>query len=175
MKSFAYLLLCMGLFLTVGCNKDDDSSENENITTVEIHLTGPGLDKRFVWNDPDGDGGASPTIDRITLPPLTGNISCFVHFYDRSKNPVQDLTTEIEAEKDAHLILLTVTGPKVTITPQDRDSKGLPFGLLTKWQTDQPATGTLRVRLIHEPTDKNSTTNPGGEVDADVQFPIDIK
>lgn len=174
LQKSALLLLLLGgtIFSMSSCEKE---GEEENITTVEVHLTGPGLDRKFYWNDPDGDGGNAPTIDRITLPPLTGNIRCQLHFYDRSVTPEKDITEEISGERDAHMITYNITGAKVTISNIDRDSKGKQFGLSSVWQTDQPSTGSLQLRLFHEPTNKDNTNDPGGEIDIEVSFPVEVK
>jgi hypothetical protein len=157
------------------CDKDEETAE-ENITTIEVHLTGPGFDQKFYWNDTDGDGGAAPTIDEITLPALTGNIACHLHVYDRSVTPEVDITEEIEAESADHLFVYTLTGATgLTLGDFNTDSNGARFGLTSTWETGQPGTGSLNIKLYHEPTDKSSTTAPGGDVDFDVTFPVKIQ
>lgn len=168
-----FAFLSTGLLVT-GCKKDEET-EQENITTIILHLTGPGYDRMFAWEDLDGDGGNAPLIAEIEMPPLTGNITCEVLVYDKSKSPVANITEEILEESDVHLFTFTIDGADFTISDSDQDSNGAPFRQKTTWQTDQPSTGTLNVRLYHEPSDKTSTTNPGGEVDFDVTFPVKIQ
>ncbi len=170
----ALLLMCASLFFTA-CRNDEEETVEENITTVEVHLTGPGFDKKFFYNDLDGDGGAAPTIDKIQMPPLTGSIKCHVHVYDRSKTPNVDITEEIETESNEHLFTYAISGAKFTIANLDKDRNGKPFGLTSVWQTDQPSTGTVNIKLYHEPTNKDNSAAPGGEVDFDVTFPVEIK
>lgn len=164
-------LLSTNLFIT-GCKDDDSSTEQENITKVVLHFSGPGLDAEFEWNDPDGPGGNAPEIDEITLPPLTGNINCHLHVYDSNR----DLTDEIAAEAAEHLIVYL---PEASIdavwTYADADGNGKPLGLETSWTTDQPSSGNLRVVLYHEPVNKGDLNNPGGETDFDVTFPVRIQ
>jgi hypothetical protein len=174
LQKSAVLLLLLGgtIFSMSSCEKE---GEEENITTVEVHLTGPGFDRKFYWSDPDGDGGNAPTIDRITLPPSTNNIRCQLHFYDRSVTPEKDITEEIAGERDKHMVTYSITGAQVTVSNIDRDSKGKQFGLSSVWQTSQASTGSLRLRLYHEPTNKDDVNNPGGEIDIEVSLPVEIK
>lgn len=154
------------------CKKDEETAE-ENITTIEVHLTGPGFDRKFYWNDTDADGVAN-TLDTIALPPLTGNIQAHLHVYDRSVSPEIDLTEEIEAESNDHLFVYATATAGLTISNLNTDANGKPFGITSTWATDQPGTGSLNIKLYHEPTDKTSTSNPGGDVDFDVTFPVKI-
>ena len=174
-RTLSLAVLSATLFIA-GCEDDDSITEQENITTVVLHFTGPGLDAEFEWNDPDGPGGNAPEIDEIVLPPLTANITCHIHVYDRSKNPVAEITDEIEAEANDHLL---VYQPDASIDAfwmyADVDGNNKPLGIETTWATDQPSAGNLRVVLYHEPTNKNDLNNPGGEVDFDVTFPVKIE
>ncbi|MCB0545250.1 MAG: hypothetical protein KDC61_06415 [Saprospiraceae bacterium] len=157
------------------CKDDDTTTEQENITTVEVHLTGPGMDMKFYWRDLDGPGGTAPVIDEITLPAMTDNIMCHLHVYDESKTPTDNITEEIEAENVDHLFVLTPTGADVSIASDDTDDNGAPFNLETLWTTGSASTGTLNIKLHHEPTDKANTASPGGETDFDVTFPVKIQ
>ncbi|MBX2892450.1 MAG: hypothetical protein KF734_16100 [Saprospiraceae bacterium] len=175
LHTFLLALLFAGLFVA-GCKDNDDGTEQENITTVVLHFIGPGFDREFEWNDLDGPGGNAPTVQTIELPPLTGNITCRVHVYDRSKTPAEDITEEIEEEADEHLVVyIPDASVSATWSYDDTDSKGKPLGIKTKWQTNQPSAGNLRVILYHEPTNKDNLSNPGGEVDFDVTFPVRIQ
>jgi hypothetical protein len=166
--------MATALFLTTGCKKDKETAE-ENITTVEVHLTGAGFDKKFYWNDPDGDGGAAPVIDPIKIAPNVTNLRCHLHVYDRSKTPEIDITEEIEAESNDHLFVFTTTGANLTVAYDDKDQNNQNFGLITKWASGAASKGKIRIRLFHEPTDKNNTNAPGGEVDFDIEMPVTIE
>ena len=172
-KGIVALLLLTATFSA--CDKHDHGTESELITTVEVHLTGPGLDKKFLWNDIDGDGGNAPAIDTIVAPPLTGNITCEIHVYDRSKNPEENITEEIEAESADHLFTYTINGADFTIAYADQDANGSNFGLKTLWATDQPSSGSLNIKLFHEPSDKSNLLSPGGDEDFNIVFPVVIR
>jgi len=177
MKKYLFLLLfalTMGFF---ACKDDDDNidTEQELITTVVLHFTGPGVDQEFEFEDLDGAGGNNPTTDTIVLPPLTGNLRCHIHVYDRSKTPQEDITEEIEAEDEEHLFVFNIQGADMAFVYDDADSNGAPLGIETIWTTDQPSAGSLRVTLYHEPTNKIYLSDPGGDVDVEVTFPVVIK
>jgi hypothetical protein len=166
--------LVTALFLTTGCKKDQET-EQEIITTVEVHLTGTGFDKKFYWNDPDGDGGAAPVIDAIKIAPNTANLRCHIRVYDRSKTPEIDITEEIEAESNDHLFVYNVTGANLTVAYDDKDENNQNVGLITKWSSAAASSGKIRIRLFHEPADKNNLSAPGGEVDFDIEMPVVIE
>jgi hypothetical protein len=172
-KGIAALLLLSATFSA--CDKHDHGTEGELITTIQVHLTGPGLDKTFLWNDEDGDGGSAPAIDTIALPPLTGSITCELSVFDRSKDPDENITEEIEAESADHLFTYTINGADFNITYADQDANGKNFGLKTLWVSDQPSTGSLNIKLFHEPADKSNLNSPGGDEDFNVVFPVVIR
>jgi hypothetical protein len=174
MTTYHYLLLLTAFSLVLfSCKKDKDDNEQELITTVELHFTGPGIDARFKYEDLDGPGGNAPVIDTITLPANTADLNCFIHVYDRSKNPAVDITDEILEEDKEHLFVFGVSGPAApAIVYADADGNGAPLGVRTKWTTGQMGLANVRVTLYHEPSDKGNLGNPGGEVDVDVTFPV---
>lgn len=176
---FSILSSLLILLLTIpflnGCKKHDHT-EQENITTIKLLVTGPGFNQTFTWNDADGPGGNAPVIDEIALPASTAGLQCAVLVSDESQSPAVDYTSEILAENEAHLFIWTITGgASLTITGADQDASGKPFSQITNWVTGQASTGFLNVKLYHEPTDKTNSANPGGEVDFDIAFPVKIQ
>lgn len=169
------LLATTGLFFTACNNDDDDGTAQENITTIQVHLTGAGLDQEFEWNDLDGVGGNNPVIDTIVVPAMTGDILSHIHVYDRSKTPEVDITDEIEAESGAHLLTYAVAGANLNIAYDDADDNGKPLGIKTIWTNTGASTGTLRIILYHEPSNKDNLSDPGGETDFDVTFPVVVQ
>ena len=175
LKHSLLLFMLPGLIFLNACT-DQNLTEQENITTIKLLVTGPGFDQTFTWNDSDGPGGNAPVIDEIVLPVSTTGLQCAILVSDESQSPAVDYTTEITAENTAHLFTWTVSGgASLTITGADQDSSGKPFGQITNWATGQTSTGFLTVKLYHEPTDKNNSANPGGEVDFDIAFPVKIQ
>lgn len=168
MRNFLFVLLAAGLFVA-GC-KDDDITIEENITKVEVQITGGGIDKKFAWEDADGDGGNAPTIETITLLPNVA-YSAHIHVYDGAT----EINDEIEGESNDHLFTFTVTGANLTVSELNTDANGAPFGLESRWTSAASSTGTVNIKLYHEPTDKSNAANPGGDVDFDVTFPVQIQ
>ena len=170
-----YLLLPVFAALAFSACKKDDKTEQELITTIELHFTGANnFNQKFYWKDLDGDGGAAPTIDTIVLAP-NATLNCFTHVYDESKNPKLDITEEIEAESAEHLFIYNPSSSVVEITSNSVDSNGNAFRISTEWKTTATGAGSVRVRLLHEP-DK-SAADPGatGETDFDVTFPVVVR
>lgn len=165
------LLFCTLTFNA--CKKDPDATTQENITTISLHLSCNGFDQTFTWQDLDGAGGNAPQIEEIKIP-VDKELSCEITVLDKSKTPVVDLTEEIEAEDAAHLFTFGLTGANATIEYDDKDDNGKNVGLKTKWKTIATSSGSLKLRLYHEPTDKSNTANPGGEIDVEVDFPVAV-
>ncbi len=164
-----FALFTMSLFVT-GCKDGNSPTAEENITKVEVHLVGGGINKEFAWEDADGSGGNAPTVeDIVILPNVT--YTAHIHVYDGAK----EVTSEIADERDVHLFTFTVTGANLTVSELDLDGNGKPFGGDSKWISGTASAGSVNIKLHHEPTDKINAANPGGEVDFDVVFPVKIQ
>ncbi len=168
--------ISLALLTMAGCKKDS-STEQENITRVEVHLTGSGgFDQEFEWSDPDGGSTSNATAETIVIPATAGaTIHCHVHVYDDTKTPAQDLTEDIEAESNDHLFVYDITGANIGVAYDDTDANGQNFGIETLWTKGAASTGTLRIRLYHQPTDKSNLSTPGGEVDFDINMPVTVE
>jgi hypothetical protein len=175
-KNLPTLLLTIAASATIffsGCKKDKET-ESEVITKVAVHLTGIGtsFDQEFEAIDSDGDGVFN-SIDTIKLP-QNATFNCRMHVYDETKNPVLDITDEIEAESADHLFVFKASGLGLVISNLNWDSNGNPFGLESIWATGFMASGPVEISLIHEPTDKTAA-DPGGDVDFQVIFPVVVE
>ncbi|MCC6280244.1 MAG: hypothetical protein IT262_06585 [Saprospiraceae bacterium] len=174
LRTLLFSLLATGLMIG-GCKKDEETVQ-ENITRVQVHLTGAnGFDQEFEWSDPDGGDASNATVETIVIPASAGtNIHCHLHVYDDTKTPVEDLTEEIEAESDVHLFVFNVTGANIGVAYDDTDSNGKKVGIESLWTKGAASTGSINIKLYHEPTDKDNLSAPGGEVDFDVDFPVTV-
>lgn len=178
-KKFASIITGAAVLTLVlfnsACDRESGPAVEENITTIVVHLTGANFDKEFTWEDTDGDGVAN-TLDTITVPASTGNLACHLHVYDRSATPEIDLSEEIEGESTEHLFVYTVNPANlVTVGSLNTDTNNAPFGIESLWQTGTAGSGTVNLKLYHEPTNKNDSANPGGTVDFDVTFPVKVQ
>lgn len=164
------------LALSISACKKDDTTEQELITTIVVHLksTDGSFDEEFTWDDRDGDGGNAPTIDDIVLP-AGKTFNGHVHFYDRSKSPEDDITAEVEAENTAHLLVYTVSGANLNITADDTDDNGKPFRLETTWATGAASTGSVNITLRHEPDKSAANPDQTGDVDAEAVFVVKVQ
>lgn len=188
---------------TPGCDDGGGGSENENevITSVVLDFTptgtGGGLPATFTFNDPDGDGGAAPTVDTIDLT-YGVTYTATVKFENRLETPAEDITAEVADESDQHQIFFTGTGvsgpasapPSAALvhTYADLDANGLPIGLANSFMV-RGGSGNLTVTLRHMPPVNDQPTKTaaaattvkdsgfailGGSTDAQVTFPVQI-
>lgn len=158
--SCTVLVASLGL---AACGGDDDSPSNpeEVITTVTLDFApeGGGAAVAAEWDDPDGNGGAGPTIDPIDLADGT-TYTLTVGFENRLEDPAEIITEEIVDESDQHQIFFTGTavdgpasnedGAPLTQTYADEDANGLPIGLENSIVA-AAGTGELTVTLRHLP------------------------
>jgi len=174
------------LFLfSTGCDEDDPAQpEEENpqelITKVTLTLTETGTTNTtsVSFSDLDGSGGNAPTIGTLTLgvgKTYTGTIALL----DETKNPVENITEEVEEEADAHQFFYTVGGGiagRLNVAITDVDSKNLPVGLeYTLTVTPgAAASGTLNVVLSHYDESLKDGVTPSDETDVDIDFPVSI-
>lgn len=182
---------------------DHDHDETEIISRVELTFTpmGGGTPLVFAFNDPDGDGGASGVSEQIDLAAgVTYTLA--VRFENTLAEPPEDLTEEIRAEAEEHLVFVVgdVAGPAstaaaalVTHAYADRESDyganavgaDLPVGLVNTITTTSPGAGRLRLILRHLPALNDAPQKSGdlpaelaagrdlpGDVDVDVSFDL---
>ncbi|MCE7921703.1 MAG: hypothetical protein DYG98_01485 [Haliscomenobacteraceae bacterium CHB4] len=165
------LLLAASITLLFSACKKDEATEQELITKVVVHLTGTGsslFNEEFEAEDPDGDGVWN-TIPSLDIPANTV-FDVHIHVYDSN----EEIDDEIEAESNEHLFTYKVTGANLTVGDLSTDDNGAPFGIDSRWTSATASAGTVRIQLIHEPIDKNAA-DPGGEVDFEVTFPVQIQ
>ncbi len=200
MKS-TYKMMITALLATAACGGDSDLADNENevITTVTLTFTpaADGVPMTFEIDDPDGDGGAAPTVDSIELAP--GIYSLAVGLENRLEMPAEDITAEVADEGDEHQLFFTgsaVDGPATAnpgaplmLTYSDQDRNALPIGLTLSVNAIE-GTGELIVTLRHLPplNDEPAKTAElaaevrdggfaaiGGSTDAQVSFPVTVQ
>lgn len=156
--------LALALALSAAaCSDDggDGDNENEVITTVTLAFTpsGGGSVVNAVFDDPDGDGGAAPTVDPVALT-AGRTYTLAVGFENRLETPAEVITQEVADEADEHQIFLTGTavngpatnqpGAPLTHTYADTDANGLPIGLSSTIAA-AAGTGQLTITLRHLP------------------------
>jgi hypothetical protein len=147
-------------------------NQGELITTVKLTFTKEGTlnATSFVFRDPDGDGPGAPTKSDVIMLDKTTRYQMKVELLDESKNPVADITKEVEEEKEEHLFVFTPTPSSLmTVTITDRDGNNQPVGLTSTVVTGATSgNGKLKVQLRHQPPVnnqrvKNGTPGPGSD------------
>jgi len=174
------LSVCAALIIT-SCKKEkteEEQNDNELITTVQVKLTEEGTSNTntYLWTDIDGAGGEAPSFDDIALKPNT-TYQAQIDFFDESKNPVEDITAEIEEESDVHRLYFTPTTlTGITVSGLDNDANGLPLGLNGKWITTGMGAGVIKITLRHYPNGGKEASDPvsssKSNTDAEVEFPV---
>ena len=181
MKNILVLHLSIFILGLSSCKEKEvePTEENELITTVKLNFEEAGVVSSFKYSDPDGDGGAAPTIDKITLAPNKA-YNLTIELLDESKNPAQNIGEEVASEADEHLFIYTPTPSSLlTYTYGDKDSKNLGIGLKGKLITNSSGTGKLKVQLRHQPPingtpTKNGSPIPGSD-DINIDFNVEVK
>lgn len=163
-----------------GCEKDKNKVENppvineeELITTLKVKLVNGTDTTSFQFKDVDGDGGMNGTVDTLKL--KAGQIySSDLQFLNES-NPasIKNITEEIKDEAVDHLICYTANS-NIGITITDKDGNNLPLGITSNWAVGNAGTGSLTVRLRHQPGIKSGDCGVG-ETDIEIVFPVIIK
>lgn len=157
------------------CDRDKEDNEEELITTVKLTFSRSGeTDKVFTFKDSDGAGGNAPVIDEILLAP-NATYTVSVAVLNESVTPAENITEEIETEKDAHLFVYSVSGAKVTFAATDTDSAGKPVGLTATATTAAASTGSLTLTLKHEADKSAAEPLNTGETDVEATFVVKIQ
>ncbi len=174
-------LSAFAALIITSCKKEkteEEENDNELITTVRVVLTEEGTSntETYLWTDIDGAGGEDPLFDDIVLKPNTA-YQAQVSFLDESKNPIEDITEEIEEESDVHRLYFTPTaGTGITVSNIDNDTNDLPLGLNSTWTTTTAGAGTIKITLRHYPNGGKEASDPvsssKSNTDAEVEFPV---
>ncbi len=192
---FTGLLVFSGSAL-VACGGDghNHGDENELITTVRLTLTPSttGATLTGQWSDPDGDGGANPTITAPGPLARSSTYALTLTVLNESVSPAEDITTEIKAEAEDHLFVFdgaAIAQNLVRIRYADKESdygtnatgEDLPVGVASTVVARTAGTGALRIRLGHLPPVNGAPVKvanvslEGRELDVDVTIPITVQ
>lgn len=182
MKMNRLVYLLPSLALLASCKDDADNpsknEENELITTVHLHLTGPSGMTMATWKDLTPDDAAGRTIDTLFLQDstlYTGKLE----LKDETKSPAEDISEEVKEEGVDHLVVYkqdpVVSPAWFAIARTDKDANNRELGLTFTLQTNA-LTGTtgIRVLLKHQPGVKDGSEAPG-DADVDVVIPVKIR
>jgi hypothetical protein len=217
MKLKSLFLVTFVLFAFFACKKKQEDpkpvEENELVTTVELTIneldnTGnviANTTQIATWEDLDGTGpnapvrtvtqnGATFNNNRIRLV-TSRNYRINLRFLDKTKNPVENKTTEIESKGTEHQVFFVTAGPGGALVTTNAfssftylapfDTNNRPIG--TNIRIVAPSTATtsplnFRVILRHDlnkggaNVSTGDITNAGGSTDIDTNpgFEVDV-
>jgi hypothetical protein len=165
MKKSLRPLLAIAAFALVfsACKKDvaEEENENEVITTVQLIFTpaGGGTSLTYKWEDLDGDGGAAPVIDMVTLA-ANKTYTAQLLLLDKTKNPVDTTSNEVLEEAIDHRFYFEPSaGSNITVSNLSNDPNGVPVGLTSTWTTDAASAGSMKITLRHYENGGKATTD----------------
>lgn len=187
MKTIKTLSLIFASILVLGltsCSSDDDNTtpqpvnEEEVITTLILTLTSNGNPTvTMTSDDPDGDGPNDLVItvsgDLVAGASYQGTVQVL----NRTEDPAENITEEVEEEDDEHQFFFFVNGVDLATTYENFDGDGNPLGTEITVDAGAASSGTYLVVLRHEPKKPNdgSLADAGGETDLEVTFPVTVQ
>lgn len=161
------------------CEKHPDDpeclGEEELITTLKVLVYDSATNASvgtFQFSDADNNG-VPEVFDTIKL---QANVTYRValQFFNESVTPAENITSEIESEKDDHLIVFHAHDVTVNFAYADLDNNNLPVGLTSYWKASTTGNGHIHIKLRHQPGVKDGTETPG-DTDVEVGFPAFIQ
>jgi hypothetical protein len=176
-------LFAAAVLLASSCKPGDEPNpeEGELITSVYVRLTATnGFDSTFIYKVQNGFGSTNPGLiraDTLALPEAS-NFDVSLVVLNENKTPHEDVTGEINTEKNKHVFLYNsepVSGPgSVAFSDGSRDDNNNAYNLTGRLTTGAAGTGRLRIFLVHEPLNKTGTTPQatGGETEVEAVFPV---
>ncbi|MCX8019832.1 MAG: hypothetical protein N2747_04995 [Chitinophagaceae bacterium] len=173
------LYFLLFLFFAVSCKKTsrpNNENEHEAINKVEfVFYQNGNLYRKFILEDPDGDGGAPPTrIDSIILQ-RASNYTAELFIKNISGGVEKDITALIRQQGTSHEFFYIPSGVNVTITKNDKDANNFPLGLNTTWTTGPAGQGSLLLKLMHKTGIKGPNDSPDkGHADIQINIPLKI-
>lgn len=186
------LLLLGGIFLLTACNDDsfpEVENEEELITAVTLTFTPTDGGIAVIANAADTSAAQDGNLIIAEKIVLEANTPYELSIDLDHAASETNITAEIKEEADEHLILFAWTAGLFSdpegdgnidlrddpVNYKDFDANGLDLGLETTWITGEPATGTFRFVLKHQPDIKTATSGINdGVTDLDIVWDIAI-
>jgi len=177
------IVICIGILLAVmaflySCKTDPPLPGNEYITTLKIIATNQtdlSIDTFDYVNFNEAVSNPPSFVDTVRLKANTV-YSIRLKLLNEASNPLLDLSDSITGLADKHLMLYNIDPASGMISAKinDKDSKGLPLGLMSTWRTSDTTSGFLRLILRHQPGNKNGTATPGN-TDFEADYPVVVR
>jgi hypothetical protein len=163
------------------CSDDPEvTNEEEVITTVTVTLKQTPTDPApFIVSWDDANLNSIVDAGEIT----SSGVLLADETYTATiglMNETVDVSVEVKEEAEDHIFCFEVTGVDIAISGYDTDSNGQRLGLTSTWTTGDASTGTVNIKLRHQPGFKTGDCPlPGdpapGETDVDITFDFEIE
>jgi hypothetical protein len=177
---FIIILFCSvigSVAMLNSCKHDTSTTTNETITTMKVvtqNLATNAIDTFEYVNFNETKPNPPSQVDTIRLQ-AKNSYSIQIILLNEIPNIVQEMTDTIMSRADYHLMVYNIDpAPLFTAKILDKDSKGLPVGLMSTWITTDSTNGWLRMILRHQPGHKNGTETPGNN-DFEADFPVVVR
>ncbi|MBN9293088.1 MAG: hypothetical protein J0G96_03815 [Flavobacteriia bacterium] len=172
----AILFMSMAI-VAIACKKEKieaphDDHDHDAVTTLKLELKDSANNVfTYYFRDLDGVGGVAPTIDTIQL--VKGRTYAMtLSFLYESSSETEDLTAEIIAEADHHLICKSTTLSGLTFS--SADEIGITGSLIVDQNTASEGTVRIRLKHFHDASEKPGGCD-AGDTDVDVTFPTVVQ
>jgi len=178
MKNLNLLFVLAIISALIACSNDDDNGVTPESTDRGVlvanrlilnvtNINGPAFNQSFEFYDPDGAGGADPTInEKIVLDynATTGNTT--FNFNLRFFQNQQEITADIEQAKESYIIChRDYNFNNIVLTDFDIDSDSLKVGLNTEWRAknnpNEILDGEMRITLKYLSKEKTGLCDAG--------------
>jgi hypothetical protein len=172
-----FSLMLGAVALLDSCKNDTVTSSYEPVTTLKViaqNLSTNTVDTFQYENFHEHQTGSYPPgyVDTIRLAAKTSYSIQVILINDLTHDVMTDT---IIARADSHLMIYNVDPVgMIAVKIQDKDSKGLPLGLMSNWSTADSTNGWLRMILRHQQGNKNGTETPGSN-DFEADFPVTVR
>jgi hypothetical protein len=172
--------LAITTLLALSCDSDDPKAVNEEelITTLQVDLFTSGNTAVYAtlkFYDEDGNGSIPPVYTQTGSPIYANSTyTTQISLLNEQETPAEDITLEIEEEKNDHIFCFTRTGSIASMVAIDEDDNELPVGLLSTLTTGTAGAGTVTIILRHQPEVKTGVCPGAGDTDIEVTFSITV-
>ena len=174
------IMFCLAIGVAAlldSCKNESTPTTSEHITTLRVvaqNLSTNVTDTFTYVNYNETKSNPPSYVDTIRLQ-ANSSYTIQVILLNETLSPVQNMTDTIEARGDNHLMIYNIDPTELfSLKMLDKDSKGLPIGLMSTWTTTNTTNGWLRMILRQQPGNKNGTQTPG-ITDFEADFPVSVK
>jgi hypothetical protein len=178
LSRFVLFIVLLGAFACKKANDPNNETEHEAVNAVDLKFFQEGvLVATFTAEDPDGDGGESPSrVDKILLKERA-SYTVEVVLRNIVSGTSKDISDVIRQQGKEHEFYFIPSGVNLDVKKTDKDAYGFPLGFMSNWVVGIPkATGTIKLKLMHKPRIKGPADDPSkGHSDLSIDFPVEIQ